>query len=44
MDLINQLYHSVNERYQSITGIDFATSQSKSKEINVKKQKSTAEK
>ena len=25
MDLINQFYHSVNEQYQYITGIDFAT-------------------
>ena len=44
MDLTNQLYHSENEQFQSITGIDFATAQSKSKEINVKKQKSKAEK
>ena len=37
MDLTNQLYHSVNRQFQSITGIDFATAQSKPKEINVKK-------
>ena len=44
MDLTNQLYNSVNEQFQSITGIDFATALSKSKEINVKKQKSKVEK
>ena len=25
MDLTNRIYHSVNEQYQAITGIDFAT-------------------
>ena len=44
MDLTNHLYNSVNEQFQSITGIDFATALSKSKEINVKKQKSKVEK
>ena len=44
MDLTNLLYHSVNGQFQSITGIDFAAAQSKSKEINVKKQKSKTDK
>ena len=40
MDLTNHLYNSVNEQFQSITAIDFATALSKSKEINVEKLKS----
>ena len=33
MDLTNWIYHSVNEQFQTITVIDFATAQSKSKEF-----------
>ena len=44
MDLTNRIYHSVNEQFQAITGIDFATAQSKSKEIGLQKKKSKVEK
>ena len=44
MDLTNQIYHSVNQQLQAITGIDFATAQSKSKEIGLQKKKSKVEK
>ena len=44
MDLTNQIYHSVNEQFQAITGIDFATAQSKSKEIDLQKKKSEVQK
>ena len=40
MGLTNRIYHSVNEQFQAITGIDFATAQSKSKEIGLQKKKS----
>ena len=44
MDLTNRMYHSINEQFQAITGIDFATAQSKSKEIDLQKKKSKVEK
>ena len=44
MDLTNRIYHSVNEQFQAITGIDLATAQSKSKEIGLQKKKSKVEK
>ena len=44
MDLTNPIYHSVNQQFQAITGIDFATAQSKSKEIGLQKKKSKVEK
>ena len=44
MDLTNRIYHSVKEQFQAITGIGFATSQSKSKEIGLQKKKSKVEK
>ena len=44
MDLANWIYDSVNEQFQAITGIDFATAQSKCKEIGLQKKKSKAEK
>ena len=44
MGLTNRIYHSVNEQFQTITGIDFATTQSKSKEIGLQKKKSRVEK
>ena len=37
MDLTNRIFHSVNEQYQAITGIDLATVQSISKEIGLQK-------
>ena len=44
MDLTNRIYHSVNEQFQAITGIDFARTQSKSKEIDLEKKKSKVKK
>ena len=44
MDLTNRIYHSVNEQFQAITGIDFARTQSKSKEIALQKKKSKVKK
>ena len=35
MDLTNRFYHSVNKQFQAFTGIDFATAQSKRKEIGL---------
>ena len=43
MDLTNRIYHSVNEQFQAITEIDFATAQSKSAEIGSQKKKSKVE-
>ena len=34
MDLTNRIDHSVNEQFQAITGIDFATVKSKSMKIS----------
>ena len=44
MDLTNRIYHLVNEHFQPITGIDFTTAQSKSKETDLQKKKSKVEK
>ena len=44
MDLTNRIYHSVNEQFQAITGIDFAAAQCKSKKIGLQKKKSKVEK
>ena len=44
MDLTNLIYHSVNQQFQAITGIDFATAESKSKKIGLQRKKSKVEK
>ena len=44
MDLTNRIYHSVNEQFQAITGIDFAAAQCKSKKIGLQKKKSKVKK
>ena len=46
MDLTNRIYNSVKEQFQAITEIeiDFATAQSKSKEIGLQKKKPKVEK
>ena len=44
MDLTNRIYHSVREQFQAVTGIDFATAQSKTKEIGLQKKKSKVQK